>query len=260
MKTDINKYYLLIKSDLKRGSLGAGYFAMTMCFVVITIIYSWHEHSLQLSGPGFIKEFPSKTAAFQSHFWSWTNIWWFFSMFFIAWVMKIIADSFTISNTLWLRLNNTTSFTLALSRVLYVITMALGIVIFAVIWVVLFGLKNSFFDKYLLLPFFFFLSVYFLLTGVIILFYTFWGTFLNQEFSSIILVFFILIGISLFKEKVNSSWIRFLPTVFPAEITTLKSTTQTGYWINAAIGLIAMIIHLTYNYTLNYNNKNEKFS
>lgn len=128
---------VLTKIWLKQTFRGTTPWLLTLFFVGLSFIFQWDDKHNSLRAFGSMLEYdaPRETVLKVVLHRTFINFWIAFLFFF--WIPKVqfkLASSFSISQTLWLKLNRTRHITLALSRVIFLILVSVAFALFSVIW------------------------------------------------------------------------------------------------------------------------------
>lgn len=134
--------YILNKIWLKQTFRGPSSWLIYLLFVCISFIFQWDEKYNSLRAFGSLLEYddPRSTVLKVLFHRTFINFWVIFLFFF--WIPKIqfkLANSFSISQTLWLKLNRTSHLSLALSRVVFLLWVAGSFALLSVFWSFLFS-------------------------------------------------------------------------------------------------------------------------
>lgn len=243
-------YFELVKEDLRRAFLNKGLFAITTIIMMVTLLTSWDENLKQLSFFGISFYNGSRDVALQSLFIDWFNFWWILLIFIIIYPYFLVPlnDSFSISNLLWLKLNNSTNIDIAFSRVIFCVVFTLIFVVLATFWTFVFAIRHSIWQFSLLYPILGILSFLILTSGITLML----NSFSNRPPTNSILVPILAVSIPIILSLLDKQARSFLgdnfPNAMPFSLTNLNSITIRAYISSIIIGVAAFMFHLIMNY------------
>ncbi len=248
--TELNKALILSKFNIISFFKSKGlWFSYFFC-VLISIFNNWDDKRKSLVLLNIPVYWDNRTTAFKSLFYEVYNFWWI--LLIIVIIQKImfpLKDSFTISNTLWLRFSYATPTTLAISRVFLVLFFVLFIIALSMIWLMLFLSKQNLDFNYIYLLPIWGLTGYILLSSSLLLLFDSNHLLNNNARIMIVLVsLFIPMGLFYFENKFTQIFDGFFPYSFPVGFDKVEIYTQRAYLTSIFIGIIFLLTHIIKKY------------
>lgn len=179
----------------------------------------------------------------------------FFDMFIIGWILSLlfyikplilskVTNSFTISNSLWLKFMPITSMTKAISRVFAIIIPTLLITLLSIFWACFFSIYHNVPIK-LLIPAISSLTSFSLFTGGLILLYKGHpNTNLQFRQAVVVLVLCVPLIIFIFRKILIEISPYFVPFCAPYTSDIIGKTTTVGTISSFVLGISLLILHI----------------
>lgn len=240
---EISKSSTLLFQYLKKVALSKAFWGAFMFFSFLSFSFYWDGQALVFRLTSHQYSFPDAETAFQSIFFEYYGYWWTTLMvfFILPKLLFTLRKSFTISETLWIKFNQTSNTTLIITRVLFILGSAGFVLLVSLIWALLFSVYYGVSFSVLYVPILVLLGHILFATGI-----TLWVCSSHRLRSDLgMLLTFLALTIPILFEPLKTRFRQlgdFFPHSMPLSLSQTLPSTETAYSCASLLGLALIFL------------------
>lgn len=244
---EIQKAWLLAKPYIEKLITDKGFWISFIFLFFCSFLYKWDSKNNLLTSILFSKSFKVVDAktGFNMLFYDFYIVWWYVILFIfvLSKILFPLKNSFTISETLWIKFNQTSNLTLAISRIIFILGSSVFLFLVSCFWMVVFCLFYQTPLDYLYIPILGLIAQVILSTSLVLWLCSYHK--LRSDFSVLLSIAALIFPVFLkFLLKSNYNFLGdFFPHTMPLVLSSVLPSTRLSYFSALILGVFLIVIY-----------------